>query len=230
MTTPTQPSASQGLLGFLKGLMSIITDDNGKISLPKFLVCMIIIAMSVLWVKWDSVTETIQTFNREQSYDAYLTAIQDERNRAFDAAVENQSRLVYSIINPELVGVFIYKPEDIHHFKEMIHYEGKLPEGSTPQDFKQLGVDKTSKEYTDHIKGFPFQSKGLEKSKSSITNTEFYTYSCPIFNSKGVYSGFIGMYWQEVPVDLNKEQYFMLCTQAARSIGINLGPVSVVRK
>lgn len=194
--------------------------DTGKVSFQKLGLGLLLLALIAGYQNADKIVDFVKEINRINSNESYALAQKDIRKERFDDDIKIQSQRVYSIINPDMVGVWIYKPENLHHFRVLAHYEGSLPEGTTPEDFQNLGVDKTSKEYLEHISGLPYQSNGLDHAVSSITNTRYFAYSCPIFNTNGAYYGILGMYWKEMP-EIDEKKFFVACTQAARVMGRN---------
>lgn len=216
-TTPNQV----GLVQFMKNMMGLIITDD-RIDFSKLFVVLILATGAIGYYHKSDIADFMDNRDYEKKFSAYIEGQNSERLARLDAAVKTHAQLVYSIVTPDMVGVWVYKPEELRHFRELIHYEGKLPEGTTAKDFQNIGVDKTLKEYELHIQGIPYQSNGLDHAVSSITNTRYYAYSCPLFNSRGSYHGIVGMYWREMPNPTDEKQYYVMCTQAARSIGANL--------
>ena len=195
---------------------------NDKIDFSKLFVTLILTICAFGYYHKSDIADYLEKRDFDRKIAVYIEGQKSERLERLDAAVKTQAQLIYSIVNPDMVGIWVYKPEELRHFRELIHYEGKLPDTTEAKDFQNIGVDKTLREYELHIQGIPYQSNGLDHAVSSITNTRYYAYSCPIFNSKGSYHGIIGMYWREMPVPIDEKQYYVMCTQAARSIGSNL--------
>lgn len=216
-TTPQQV----GLVQFLKNMMGLFVTDD-KIDFSKLFVVLLLTICAVGYYHKSDIADFMENRDYEKKFSAYIEGQNSERVARLDAAVKTHAQLVYSIVAPDMVGVWIYKPEELRHFRELIHYEGKLPEGTEANDFQNIGVDKTLKEYELHIQGIPYQSNGLDHAVSSITNTRYYAYSCPLFNSRGSYHGIVGMYWKDMPTPIDEKQYYVMCTQAARAIGANL--------
>ena len=217
----TTPQQHTGLVQFIKSMMSLFVTDD-KIDFSKLAVVLILSLCAGAYYHKSEIATFLENRDYEKKFSAYIEGQKSERAERLDASVKTHAQLVYSIVAPDMVGVWIYKPEDLRHFRELIHYEGKLPEGTEAKDFQNIGVDKTLKEYELHIQGIPYQSNGLDHAVSSITNTRYYAYSCPLFNSRGSYHGIVGMYWKEMPTTIDEKQYYVMCTQAARMIGSNL--------
>lgn len=216
-TTPPQV----GLVQFLKSMMGLFV-TNDKVDFSKLFVVLILTLSAFGYYHRSDIADFMENRDYEKKFSAYIEGQNSERVARLDASVKTHAQLVYSIVAPDMVGVWVYKPEELRHFRELIHYEGKLPEGTEAKDFQNIGVDKTLKEYELHIQGIPYQSNGLDHAVSSITNTRYYAYSCPLFNSRGSYHGIVGMYWKDMPSPADEKQYYVMCTQAARAIGANL--------
>lgn len=219
MSTPNQPNGT--LVPLLSSILQLLTDDTGRISFKRVVVTVIIGAMFVVGNNARFVFDEMKDFLHFTSNESYIRGQEDKRIADLEASIKTQSQMIYSMTGSDMVAIWTYKPENLHHFRELIHYEGALPDGTTAEDYQNIGVDKTTKEYRDHITGIPYQSNGLEHTLSSITNTRYYVYSCPLFNARGAYSGVISMYWKEIP-DVDERLYFVQCYQSARAIGQNM--------
>lgn len=210
--------------GFLKGFMSIFmtpTHDGERVSSSRVYLA---IFLTIAFTVYQSRSEIINFFgamHKNSSISTYIEQQDREIMKQYDASIVNYSQAIYSIIKPDTVGVYMYKPEDLHHFRELIHFEGILPNGTDIEDFKSIGIDKTSDEYQKHILGLPYFSN--EPKQYHIEGVSRYSYTCPIFNRRSMYVGYVGVYWDEDPKIKHTDiKLFSNCTQAARNIGINI--------
>ncbi|MGL4523813.1 MAG: hypothetical protein ACRCWQ_14795 [Bacilli bacterium] len=206
----------------LNGLLSMVTDDNGRVSPGKLLTVVFLISFVSALTNVGPISEYFKELSATRTHEAYIVAQDNLRNVQYEAAIKNQSQILYSTIKPQMVGVWVYKPENLHHFADLVYYEGTLPDSVQDKDLKDVGVDRTSIEYMDHIMGIPFMSSGPKDSVAKITESDYFLYSCPIYNSRGSYYGSVSMYWREKPKDIDRKKYASQCRQAARFIGINV--------
>lgn len=208
-------------INILKSLMSLfLTADGERISPSKVYLGFILMIMLAIYQNRNEVIDFFNAIHRNSSVVTYIEKEEADRKTRYDAAVVNQSQAVYSVIRPDTVAVYMYRPEDIHHFRELVHYEGVLPEGTKPEDYS-FGINKASEEYQKHIMGIPYDSEGLVE-YPHIEGVKRYMYTCPIFNRRNMYVGYVGLYWDEVPAKYNELMNFVNCTQAAREIGLQM--------
>ena len=151
-----QPKITDSQISVIKNLVNFFIDKDGSISFNRIFVTFMIVFSALLYIEKESVVKTIESFNYGRSYEAYIEAERKIQKEDYEAAIRVQTQSVYSIVNSGMVAVFMYKPEDLHHFKEMVHYEGKILENMNENKLKVIGVDKSEKEYKEHILGMPF--------------------------------------------------------------------------
>lgn len=215
-----KPTESQiNLVNFIKGAFNLFINPDGKISFSRLFLGLLFAFILMIYQHKDVIQVQIENITSNNSYDTYLKEKEDERIENLNASIKNQAQSIYAVIKPDMVGVYIYTPEDLHHFKVLQHYEGKLPEHTSQDKFQRIGVDKISKEYSAHILGMPYQSDGVETCLAD-PEVNHYTYSCPIFNRRSVYVGTVSLNWRDVPNKIDEKQYYVACTSAARNIGI----------
>lgn len=210
----------QNMFDFLKNMIDVFIGKDGKVNMSRFWVGLFICLATAAYAHAENLASFVKYFYDSYSYESYEEARLLERKHIYDASVKNQSQLIYSTIRPDMVGIFTYEPEDIHHFSNMIHYEGALPEGHTVMTYSNSGVNKSVMEYYHHISSMPFLSEHKGK---NIANVPYYSYTCPIYSSRNVYYGFIGLFWNEKPKDFTYEnnKLFSMCYQGARQIGLH---------
>lgn len=220
MTPAMKPG--EALIDFIKSVLSIFTDANGKIKYGKFVITLIVASIAGAYYHRNEIKDYFATTDKAKYIQEYRKLEEEVRIKAFDSAIKNQTRMLYTMFNTDIISVYEYIPEDLHFFKEIIHYEGKLPAGTDLDTYKNLSVIKYSEEYKSHISGMSYQSKDKESFVSTTKTDEmYYTYSCPIFNMRGVYNGFIRMYWLENP-NLDDNILFASCSGSARIIGSSM--------
>lgn len=223
MTSNTTNNANNSI-GIFKSLVNFFINPDGSISTSKILVGFLIFMCSALYVDRDRVMKAVESFNYGRSYEAYIEAEHKIHKADFEAAIRLQTQSVYSIVAPALVSVYMYEPEDLHHFKKLVHFEGKMLDNAVENKMKMIGVDKSDKEYKDHILGIPYFGDIHNRDKEDSEQHPV-KYTCPIFNYKGVYTGVFGIYWNSKPKDIDsvemKQKLYVACTQAARQIGIH---------
>lgn len=203
---------------FIFGLLDRLFKDGatGKVLASRVATLIVIFLMALIWVKSD----TIAQLYKESSYEAYSHALQVERNKRFDLAIQEQLQSVHVASGADFSGVYVFRPKNLNYFVDLEVYEGKIPESVDPKNLGGFPVDKTSEEYLSHLAGRNFDS---ETEFVYLPSTEDnkgleYMYSCPYFNMDNIYSGSVAMYWYTKP-RVTKKRLESICNQAARAIG-----------
>lgn len=215
---------SNPITQFVKGTIGMFINPDGSVSISKLCVSAVLALSMILYQNGSVVKEYIQSLTHQNSYGAYIAATEHEMDKRYNASLINQSQMIYSVVKPDMVGIFMYEPEDLHHFKKLVHYEGTLPEGKSYETFKTMtmGVDKTSEEYQSHLNGIPYHTNVEDTNSTKWVDgayTGHFDYTCPIYNSKASYIGVLVIHWDKYPSSFDEKKTYVACTQSARLIG-----------
>lgn len=225
MTTVKQNNPTENsppvhpILAPLKGLINVFF-DNGKLNISKLVVGIFIIICSMAYYHKKDIKNYLLEANVNNAVTNYVEIKAQAKKMDYEASIVNSTQGIYTVLKPDTVAVYMYRPEDTHQYRELVHYEGLLPEGTNPEQYKN-GIDKSSEEYTNHIMGAPYSSEKVVQYDHVEGVNRFY-YTCPIFNTRLMYVGYVGMYWDDVVPKYKPIQMFTQCTNAARQIGVNM--------
>lgn len=207
------PSTNDFLFGILDRLFK---DASGKILFSRLLSLIVLFLMGLIWYKGDAIAHVYT----ESKYETYDKILQQDRDSKFESAALEQLQIVHVSSNADFSAVYSFRPKNLNYFVDLIAYEGRLPQIVSEKNLAGYPVDKTSNEYSTHLRGAYFSS--FEEftflpSKKKTDEVKF-MYSCPYFNLDNVYAGTVSMYWFSKP-DLNQERLAAICGQAARTLG-----------
>ena len=150
--------------------------------------------------------------------------IHQKRVEEYPATAKEQVQIQYQVIKPDIVLVYEYHPLSKNNFANMVEYEGKLPENTTLEQLKTIPINKSQKEYIEHITGRNYegdpQDRALLIKNDQIQNVQK-IYQCPIYNLDNIYSGQIAYIWYKDSdiQKINNETLETQCTQSARILG-----------
>lgn len=204
---------------FLASLLELFIDKNtGRVAIDRVLVSLLITALAFGYMERDDIMKSMASSSKAAAVEIYKEAQEHSRLEKLGQEVRTNSQRMLALFKPDIVGVWIYKPQDTHYFMEMVYYEGKLPDSTTIKDYNHIGVDRSTREYSEHSNSIPYISNGLEDTLASITNTSYFVYSCPLYNKYGYYQGKVAMYWKDVPDPTKERRYYSECSRSARQI------------
>ena len=204
---------------FLGALLDLFIDKNtGRVAIDRVLVSLLIAALTFGYFERDEIFKSLASNTKTAAVEIYKEAQEHSRLEKLGQEVRTNSQHLLALFKPEIVGVWIYKPQDKHYFMELVYYEGTLPDNTTIHDYSKIGVDRSTKEYSEHSNSIPYISNGLESTLASITNTSYFVYSCPLYNKYGYYQGKVAMYWKDVPDPLLERRYYTECSKSSRQI------------
>ena len=202
----------------LKLIDKLFLDASGRILLERIVVIIILFIMALIWTKIDVISHTY----KEARYENYAKIEKEQRNKNFEASAREHSQILYTSSKADLVAIYSYKPSGVNNFSELIAYQGKLPQHVDIESANEMPIDKSSRQYIEHMTGLTYQSD-IEFPNLPIPQyiDVRYMYSCPFFNVDNVYSGSIEFYWLEAP-EMDKareERLFAICHHTARALG-----------
>ncbi|UQS94322.1 holin [Acinetobacter phage AB-Navy71] len=206
------------IFDFIFGLLDILFKDGatGKVLASRVAALFAVFIMVMIWVKSDAIGKLYV----DASFENYAQALQAERNKRFNATIQEQLQSLHVASNADFSGVYVFRPKNLNYFVDLEVYEGKIPPSVDPKNTGGYPVDKTSNEYIAHLSGQSFSS---DSEFNYLPTTEddkgvAYMYSCPYFNLDNIYSGSVAMYWYERP-RIAQKRLDSICNQAARAIG-----------
>lgn len=184
----------------------------------------------ILWLIITNTSEVI-SYLKTFSTSSVLRDVQEQRITNFPSVAREKSMMLFSQTGADAVFVMKYKPEAINDYQNIIAWEGNKP--IDQYDLGDKAVDKTSELYRRHLDGFnysftistPAKSSYYGKSFPVLKNIKFsFVYTCPYFNLNNIYSGYIGMGWENIPVEPQdmegfKEYLSKLCDPQRRALG-----------
>lgn len=217
--TPPNNNPLAFFVTFLSSLLElIINKDTGRVAVDRVIACLLIATLWGGYVNRTEIFSSVSDSNKTAAVKIYKEAQEQGRLEKLGQEIRTNSQHLLALFNPDIAGVWIYKPQDKHYFMEMVYYEGTLPENTTIKDYSNIGVDRSTKEYSEHSNSIPYISNGLEDTLASITNTGYFVYSCPLYNKYGYYQGKVAMYWKDVPNPTLERRYYTECAKSARQI------------
>lgn len=209
----SKPPSNDFLFGILDRLFK---DASGKILFSRLLSLVVIFLMAIVWYKGES----IASLYKETKYESYAKIVQQDRDSKFESAALEQLQIVHVSSNADFSAVYSFRPKNLNYFFDLIAYEGKLPQVVSEKNLAGFPVDKTSNEYSTHLRGAYFNSsEDFTFLPTKKRNEEVkYMFSCPYFNLDNVYAGTVSMYWYSKP-NVNEDRLAAICGQAARTLG-----------
>lgn len=215
----TTPKTSVPFVDILFGVMDRLFKDDasGKILISRVLTLIVLFILAISWYKSDSIL-TAYTASR---YETYAAVIQKDRDTKFDSSALEQLQIVHVSSGADFSAVYSFRPKNLNYFVDLIAYEGKLPTAVNEKNLGGFPVDKTSNEYSTHLRGANFSSNDefvflpTKKRDGELK----YMYSCPYFNLDNVYAGTVSMYWYTGEPTVSQERLAAICSQASRTLG-----------
>jgi hypothetical protein len=216
--------------------LQLLTMFFTEVKDPKTLFLRALTALVVL-VLWLIVTNTSEVFSYLKTFstNSVLQDIQEQRIQNFPSVAREKAMMLFSQTGADAVFIMKYKPESINDYQNIISWEGNKP--IDPYDLGDKAVDKTSELYKKHLDGFNYSFTNVVPSKPAtyagksfplLKNVKFsFVYTCPYFNLNNIYSGYIGMGWETMPVESQdiegfKEYLSKLCDPQRRALGRSL--------
>lgn len=164
---------------------------------------------------------------------AVLNEIQVQREQKFPAIAREKSMALFLQTNADAVFVMKYEPEAVNDYQKILVWEGKVP--IEKLDYEPKPVDKSSELYSTQLAGenlavrWDMESTYFKgRNIPTFQNQNFdFVYTCPFFNLNNIYSGYIGIAWNELPVKPEDEQNLhdyeeylgKICNAASRYLG-----------
>lgn len=162
-----------------------------------------------------------------------MSEIQAQRELKFPAVAREKSMALFLQTQADAVFVMKYEPEAVNDYQKVLVWEGKVPLEKT--DYDPRPVDKSSELYTTQLAG---ENLAVRWDKESVyfkgrniptfKNQNFdFVYTCPFFNLNNIYSGYIGIAWNTLPIHTDNveelrayEEYLgKICNAASRYLG-----------
>lgn len=215
----TTPKSSVPFVDILFGVMDRLFKDDasGKVLISRVLTLVVLFVLSLVWYKSDSILNAY-TASR---YETYSTVLQKDRDTKFDSSALEQLQIVHVSSGADFSAVYSFRPKNLNYFVDLIAYEGKLPSAVNEKNLGGFPVDKTSNEYSTHLRGANFSSDNefvflpTKKRDGELK----YMYSCPYFNLDNVYAGTVSMYWYTGEPVVSQDRLAAICSQASRTLG-----------
>lgn len=213
--------------------LQLLTVFFAEIKDPKtlFLRTLTALVVVVLWLVINNTSEVFSYLNTF-STNSVLRDIQEQRVQNFPSVAREKAMMLFSQTGADGVFVMKYKPESINDYQNIVAWEGNKP--IDQYDLGDKAVDKTSELYRKHLDGFNYSFVTSTPAKASsfygksipvLKNIKFsFVYTCPYFNLNNLYSGYIGIGWENIPVSQQdmegfKEYLSKLCDPQRRALG-----------
>lgn len=167
--------------------------------------------------------EALVTIWKETRLESVEQKIQEQREIDYPTIVKEQVQIQYSVVKPDIVLIYEYIPIGRNNFAKLVDYEGHLPENINPEHLKNIPINKSQKEYTEHLTGRNFDGPPDQRALLLNNTEEQYAkriYSCPIYNLENVYySEIIFIWYKENHRIVDEEVLESQCLQASRVLG-----------
>lgn len=158
---------------------------------------------------------------RETRLENVHEKIKEQRLKEFPIIAKEQVQIQYSVVKQDLVAIYEYKPIGKNNFADLIEYEGKLRENLDVNSLRNLPVNKSQKEYQDHLTGRNYD--GNEQQRSILFNGDYSVkriYSCPIYNLDNVYySKLVFIWYNEESKMPDEDDLEAQCLSQSRILG-----------
>lgn len=213
---------------FIQLLTLLMSEIRDPTTLLKRLLT--ILVSFLLWVGITNTSEVL-SYLKTFSTTSVLKDVQQQRVEVFPSIAREKAMMLFSQSGADAVFVMKYKPEAVNDYQNIIAWEGKKP--IDQYDLGDKAIDKTSELYRRHLDGFnyaailttPSKTAYYGKSLPVLKDIKFsFVYTCPYFNLNNIYSGYIGIAWEEPPVDNKDMEEFTeylskLCDPQRRALG-----------
>ncbi|USL85758.1 holin [Enterobacter phage fGh-Ecl01] len=214
----TQRTPLPGISDILFGVLDRLFKDNatGRVLASRVVALVVVFILSLTWYRLDSIMQVW----KESRYETYTKVLQQDKEAKFEASALEQLQIAHVSSNADFSAIYSFRPRNLNYFVDLIAYEGRLPSTVNEKNLGGFPVDKTSNEYSAHLRGAHFSSEDefvflpTKKKDGELK----YMYSCPYFNLDNVYAGTVSMYWYSKPL-LNENRLAAICSQAARTLG-----------
>lgn len=185
----------------------------------------------ILWIVITNTSEVL-SYLKTFSTSSVLKDLQEQRVNNFPSVAREKAMMLFSQTGADGVFVMKYKPESINDYQTIVAWEGNKP--IDPIDLGDKAVDKTSELYRRHLDGFNYYFMVANTAKPTayygksipmLKNIKFsFVFTCPYFNLNNIYSGYIGIGWETLPVEQAdiegfKEYLSKLCDPQRRALG-----------
>lgn len=213
---------------FLQLMTLIFNETKDPSTLLKRLLTLLVGVIIYLFLMY---TSEVMSFIKTFSTSAVLEQVHTQRVNEFPNLAREKSMILFSQTRADAVFIVKYKPESINDYQTVIAWEGNAQLDKS--DMADKAVNKTSNFYRTQLDGFNYEEKPVEDRRGyypnlfipSFKNVSFdYVYTCPFFNLNNIYSGYIAIAWEKVPVadgDLAgfRDYLAKLCGPQQRSLG-----------
>lgn len=213
MATP-----SISIIDLVFGVLDRLFKDNvsGKIFFTRIFSVIVLFSLAMFWYKG----EALMTIYKESRIEHFEAELQKKKDDKFIKTAKEQVQIVHVSSGADFTAVYSFRPVNYNFFVDLVTYQGHL---FNTVDEKSLGgypIDKTSKEYIDHLNGEYFESSSESIFLPTKQKTEFsYMFSCPFFNLDNAYAGNIALYWIDSKPKYPFARLAAICGQAGRNIG-----------
>lgn len=213
---------------FLQLMTLLFSEMKDPTAFLKRLLTLLVGVIIYLFIMY---TSEVMSFIQAFSTSAVLEQVRAQRVAEFPSLAREKSMILYSQTHADAVFVVKYKPESINDYQTVIAWEGNAQLDKS--DLADKAVNKTSNFYRTQLDGFNYEEKPIEDKKGYypsifiplFKNVNFdYVYTCPFFNLSNIYSGYIAIAWEKVPVtdaDLEgfRDYLAKLCSPQQRALG-----------
>ena len=214
----TQRTPLPGITDLLFGVLDRLFKDNatGKVLFSRVIALVVVFILALTWYRLD----TIMEYWKASRYETYAKVLQEDKEAKFETSALEQLQIAHVSSNADFSAVYSFRPRNLNYFVDLVAYEGRLPGTVNEKNLGGFPVDKTSNEYTTHLRGANFSTDSefvflpTKKKEGELR----YMFSCPYFNLDNVYAGTVAMYWYSKP-EINDLRLAAICGQAARTLG-----------
>lgn len=214
----TQRTPLPGLADLLFGVLDRLFKDNatGKLLASRIVALIIIFILAITWYRLDMILDYWKT----SRYETYAKVLQEDKDTKFETSALEQLQIAHVSSNADFSAIYSFRPRNLNYFVDLIAYEGRLPSTVNEKNLGGFPIDKTSNEYTTHLRGAIFSSEDefvflpTKKKEGELQ----YIFSCPYFNLDNVYAGTVAMHWYNKPT-ISDQRLAAICGQAARTLG-----------
>lgn len=194
----------------------LFRDTTGKVPFTRILSVILLFIMGLIWYRGPE----LMAVYKESRYEAYSALLRKAADEKFEKTAQEQVQITHVSSGADFTAVYAFRPVNKNFFVDMVAYQGELPSTVNELNLGGYPIDKTSKEYINHLNGDYFNSTSESIFLPTKKKTEFaYMFSCPYFNLDNTYAGNISLMWyHEVPKH-SYERLQAICGQAGRMIG-----------
>lgn len=194
----------------------LFKDTNGKVPFSRIMSVIILFVLALIWYKGPE----LMTIYKESRYETYAEQVQKEKDNKFEKTADEQIQIVHVSSGADFSAVYAFRPINKNFFVDMVAHQGVLPPTVNELNLGGYPIDKTAKEYINHLNGEYFTSTNESIFLPTKKKTDFtYMFSCPYFNLDNNYAGNISLMWYTDTPRHSYERLQAICGQAGRMIG-----------